>query len=69
MILDPSVHAACIHGLKIVLECYALFCLSLVTLGLLVAGRYILPAIPSERAARRRERADRQRERAARRRG
>ena len=63
MILDPSVHAACIHGLRIVLECYALFCLSLVTLGLLVAGRYILPAM------RRRERADRRRERADRRRG
>ena len=45
MILDRSIHAACIHGLKIVLECYALFCLSLVTLGLLVAGRYILPAM------------------------
>jgi hypothetical protein len=45
MIPAPVIHAACIHGLKIVLECYALFCLSLVTLGLLLAGRYILPAM------------------------
>ena len=45
MILDPAIHAACIHGLRIVLECYGLFCLSIVTLGLLLAGRYILPAM------------------------
>ena len=45
MTLDPAIHAACIHGLRIVLECYGLFCLSIVTLGLLLAGRYILPAM------------------------
>ena len=45
MIIDPAIHAACIHGLKIMLECYALFCLSLITLGLLLAGRYVLPAM------------------------